>query len=384
MSERILNFCNISGDSVKKYEGIKRYIATGDIIDNKIISYTEVDYNNKPSRANQNAQIGDVVFAKMKDTKKVISINEENANYVYSTGFYIIRPKENVLTDYLYWLFNSPKFNRDKDKYCKGATQKALNNDGLKKIEIKELPNIEEQKSIICKLNKISEVIERKKEQLVIFDELIKSQFVEMFGNPIINEKHWEIELLGNLGNFKNGMNFNKADKGYKIKFLGVGDFNKGTIINNINLLEDINLNEKPSEDYMLKNKDIVFVRSNGSKELVGRSTLIDDIEEEITYSGFCIRFRNKLERINTRYLIELFQNKEFFGYLKKDSRGANINNINQQMLSNLEIILPPIDLQNQFADFVKQIDKQKFESVIKAKKEIEKIQKNIFYKWGR
>ena len=201
-----------------------------------------------------------------------------------------------------------------------------------------------------------------------------------MFGNPVLNEKHWKVELLGNLGNFKNGMNFNKTNEGHKIKFLGVGDFNKGTIINNINLLENINLNEKPSDDYMLKNKDIVFVRSNGSKELVGRSTLIDDIEEEITYSGFCIRFRKKLEELNVRYLIELFQNKEFFNYLKKDSRGANINNINQQMLSNLKIILPPIELQNQFAEIVKQIDKQKFESVI----ELREIQKNIFYKWGR
>ena len=179
MSEKILDFCSISGDSVKKYEGIKKYVATGDIIDNKISSYTEVEFNNKPSRANQTAKKGEVIFAKMKDTKKIITINEENSEYIYSTGFYIIKPKENVLTDYLYWLFNSPKFNIDKDKYCKGATQKALNNDGLSKIAIKELPNIEIQKNIVCKLNKINEILTKKKEQLDILDELIKSQFVE-------------------------------------------------------------------------------------------------------------------------------------------------------------------------------------------------------------
>ena len=208
-----------------------------------------------------------------------------------------------------------------------------------------------------------------------------KSQFVEMFGNPVLNERQWKIELFGNLGNFKNGMNFNKSDNGYKIRFLGVGDFNKGSIIHhNIETLEIIDLKEKPSKEYMLEDKDIIFVRSNGSKELVGRSTLIDGIKDEITYSGFCIRYRKNTEEINTRYLIELFQNKEFFDYLKKDSRGANINNINQRMLSNLKIILPPIELQNQFAEIVKQIDKQKFESVM----ELKKLQKNIFYKWGR
>ena len=381
MSEKILNFCNISGETVKKFEGVKKYIATGDIIDNKISSYSEVDYNNKPSRANQIAKIGEVIFAKMKDTIKVITINSENSEYIYSTGFYIIQPKESVLTEYLYWLFNSPKFNIDKNKYCKGATQKALNNEGLSKIEINKLPDIKEQENIVYELNEINEILNKKKEQLKALEELIKSQFVEMFGNPVLNEKQWKIELFGNLGSFKNGMNFNKSDNGYKIRFLGVGDFNKGTIIHNIETLDIIDLKEKPSKEYMLEDKDIIFVRSNGSKELVGRSTLIDGIKDEITYSGFCIRYRKNTEEINTRYLIELFQNKEFFDYLKKDSRGANINNINQQMLSNLKIILPPIELQNKFADFVKQIDKQKFE-IENSLKEMQELYESLMEKY--
>ena len=152
-------------------------------------------------------------------------------------------------------------------------------------------------------------------------------------------------------------------------------------IINSIELLDIIDLNEKPSKEYMLEDKDIIFVRSNGSKELVGRSTLIDGVRDEITYSGFCIRYRNNTEELNTRYLIELFQNKEFFDYLKKDSRGANINNINQQMLSNLKIILPPIELQNKFADFVKQIDKQKFE-IENSLKEMQELYESLMEKY--
>ena len=179
MSYNILNICTVSGEPVKRYDGIKKYIATGDITNNIISSYDEVDYMNKPSRANQIAKIGEVIFAKMKKTVKVMIITEENSEYIYSTGFYIVKPKENVLTEYLYWLFNSKKFNLEKDKYCKGATQKALNNEGLSKIEIKELPDISIQKNIVYKLNKINEIINLKKEQLAIVDEIIKSQFVE-------------------------------------------------------------------------------------------------------------------------------------------------------------------------------------------------------------
>ena len=179
MIGNILDYCTISGESVKKFEGIKKYIATGDIINNKIINYNEVDYITKPSRANQIAKEGEVIFAKMKDTKKVIKIDKENSKYIYSTGFYIIKPNEGILTDYIYWVLNSPKFNRDKDKNCKGATQKALNNEGLKKIKINKIPDIVEQKRIVSKLNKIDKIITKKKKQLMMLDELIKSQFVE-------------------------------------------------------------------------------------------------------------------------------------------------------------------------------------------------------------
>lgn len=379
--KKIIEFCKVSGSSVKTFEGKRRYIATGDVIENEISSFIEVTFDNKPSRANQNVKVGDVLFAKMQDTLKVVMIDKQNVNNIYSTGFFVIEPKDNVKSKFLYWLFNSNSFNEQKDKNCKGATQKALNNEGLSKITIKKLPSLEEQEEIIKKLDKIEEIIDIRKKQTEELDELIKSQFVEMFGNPVLNEKQWKFDLFGNLGSFKNGMNFNKSDKGYKIRFLGVGDFNKGSIINNVELLDIINLNEKPSKEYMLVDKDIIFVRSNGSKELVGRSTLIDGIKDEITYSGFCIRYRNETEKLNIRYLIELFQNKEFFAYLKKDSRGANINNINQQMLSNLKIILPPIELQNQFAEIVQQIDKQKFE-IQKSLEEIQKLQESLMNKY--
>ena len=166
--ENILDYCTISGESVKKYEGTKRYLATGDVIENKIINFSEVDYMNKPSRANQIAKVGDLLFAKMKETKKVIKIDEENSKNIYSTGFCVIRPNEGILTDYIYWVLNSPKFNRDKDRNCKGATQKALNNDGLKKIKINKIPDIVEQQKIVSKLNKINKIITKKKKQLNI------------------------------------------------------------------------------------------------------------------------------------------------------------------------------------------------------------------------
>ena len=125
----LLDICDISGKSIKKFDGEKKYIATGDIINNEIISCEIVNYKNKPSRANVEAKFGDVLFAKMIDTVKVLKVDEFNKDNIYSTGFYCMTPKKDVLQDYLYLYFNSYDFNYQKNKNCSGATQKAINND---------------------------------------------------------------------------------------------------------------------------------------------------------------------------------------------------------------------------------------------------------------
>ena len=383
MSKKILDFSTISGESVKKYEGIKKYIATGDITNNKISSYTEVDYSNKPSRANQIAKIGEVLFAKMKDTIKVITINNKNSEYIYSTGFYIIKPKENVLTDYLYWLFNSPKFNIDKDKYCKGATQKALNNEGLSKIEIKELPNIEIQEKIVCKLNKVAEILNKKQEQLNALDELIKSQFVEMFGDPNKNEKNFKTEELKNcILDIENGKSFvceNFARKNeypaiLKLSAVTYGNYN-----------QDENKALIKQEMFISKNEvhsgDLLFTRKN-TPELVGMSAFVYDTKPNLMLPDIIFRI-NTLENCNKIYLWQMINHPFFRNKIMAISNGSakSMSNISKENLMNLKIILPPIELQNQFAEIVKQIDKQKFE-IENSLKEMQELYESLMEKY--
>ena len=86
----------------------------------------------------------------------------------------------------------------------------------------------------------------------------------------------------------------------------------------------------KIEDDYYLKNGDIIFVRSNGSKELVGRAIMVDNIDFKVTYSGFCIRLRNKEpQRINSKFLLYFFRSDYFRSELQRLSQGSNISNIN-------------------------------------------------------
>lgn len=86
-----------------------------------------------------------------------------------------------------------------------------------------------------------------------------------MFGDPVENEKGWEMIPLSELGTCKNGMNFASDEDGIEIAYLGVGDFKDNSRIDGVSGLSQISLNTMPSEEYLLKDEDIVFVRSNGS-----------------------------------------------------------------------------------------------------------------------
>ena len=187
-----------------------------------------------------------------------------------------------------------------------------------------------------------------------------------MFGDPIDNPYGWVLKPLLSLGECKNGMNFRNNEQGVDIHCLGVGDFKNLSIIDDVAQLPILSLNCMPSSEYLLKDGDIVFVRSNGNKALVGRSIAIYPKETSTTFSGFCIRFRKKSDDINTYYLLQVFKSDST--RRKMAGRGANIQNLNQQILASLNIPIPPIELQNDYETFVKLIDKSKFS----VQKEIE------------
>ena len=383
--ENILDYCTISGESVKKYEGSKRYVATGDVIENKIINSSEVDYMNKPSRANQIAKVGDLLFAKMKETKKVIKIDEDNSKNIYSTGFFVIRPNEGILTDYIYWVLNSPKFNRDKDRNCKGATQKALNNEGLKKIKINKIPDIVEQQKIVSKLNKINKIITKKKNQLNMLDELIKSQFVEMFKREKINKKGWLETTIGEHIRLLTDFSANGSYKILDSKVIMYDELNYAYMVRTIDLENKDYKNKvkyitKETYEFLSKSKvypnDIIMNKIGSAGKVYIMPNL--DIPVTLGRNAFLIRFNDKILPIYIYYLLTSEYGKK---QIQRCVRGAVTKTITKEDVRKIKIIVPPINLQNQFAEIVKQIDKQKFE-IEKSLKKTQELYESLMEKY--
>ena len=169
---KLLDCCSINPKKVNQFNGIKKYIATGDIINNNIITYSNVTYENRPSRANIMISKNDVLFAKMKNTKKVLLGSEENIDNIYSTGFYCLTPNDKIKPKLLYYYLCSELFNNLKDNKCTGATMKGLNDSEIKSINI-NLPQYNDQEKVIRELDLINDAIENRKEAISDIDQLI-------------------------------------------------------------------------------------------------------------------------------------------------------------------------------------------------------------------
>lgn len=242
------------------------------------------------------------------------------------------------------WL-ESPIFKDIIFKFSKGAA--IPNVPGvkiLKEIEI-PLPPLEEQHRIVSILDASFEKIDALKKNAEENLKNAKALFQQVLAQELKPKEGWVEKKLGEVGDFKNGMNFAHNESGTEIHMLGVGDFGDLFFINDVEKLPILSLNKLPSEDYLLKDEDIVFVRSNGNKQLVGRSLVVYPKGVLTTFSGFCIRFRKRIDDINiiflTYYLKTKDTRKKLFG------NGANISNLNQKMLQDLLFVYPSLEEQH-------------------------------------
>ena len=271
-------------------------------------------------------------------------------------GLAAITPDSNkVSPEFIFWLLKGK--NTELNSKGTGSTFKAIGRRVLEEVLVPDI-GLEQQAEYAQVLETIYALMEERKEQLRTLNQLIKARFVEMFGDPIANEKGWKTKPLLSMGACKNGMNFHYDDSGVELNCLGVGDFKDYSIISDTAALPMVSLNEMPSSEYLLQDDDIVFVRSNGNKKMVGRSIAVYPGNIPTTFSGFCIRYRRMDNSVITPYLLRVFKAESM--RQKMYGRGANIQNLNQQTLSSLDIPIPPKEMQEQFAAFVTQVDKSK------------------------
>ncbi len=267
---------------------------------------------------------------------------------------------ENFDRRFLGLYFHSPFAMAYYKDNLRGTTQRrrALPKEVLLSMPIPK-PSISKQREIVAEIEGISSAISLLQEQVADLDALTQTIFIDMFGDPLVNPKHFDTIYLKECAEFKNGINFSKDEKGNEYKFLGVSDFGyKYTIMESE--LSSIHLSESLGEEYFLKDNDIVFVRSNGSKSMIGRSVMIHDIKFPTTYSGFCIRCRLVKDIIIPVFLLYLLKTDAIVNHITSSGRGCNINNLNQKILGEIPVIMPDLFLQKSYVGKIASIEETK------------------------
>ena len=358
--KKFLDCISIVGATPSKFHGTKKYVSTGAVATTEIdeSEVVEVTYEDRPSRANLSAEAGDILFAKMQGTRKTLLLDSETEENIYSTGFYAVRANPEVITtECLYYLIDSELFLAQKDKNCSGATQKAITNGGMAKIEI-SVPALSEQGILVDKLKHLTQLIADKKKQLNLFDEIIKSRFIEMFGDPKRNPRKWDMVTVGDIATDVRYGTSRPTTEGGKYPYLRMNNLTYEGYLD-LTDLKHIDIPDNEVEKCVVRNGDVLFNRTN-SVELVGK-TCVYNLDSDMIIAGYIIRVRiddRVLPVILSSYLNSTVMKEQ----LRSMAKGAvNQANINAQELRSIPIYLPPITLQHEFATFVEQVDKSKY-----------------------
>ena len=189
----------------------------------------------------------------------------------------------------------------------------------------------------------------------------------------------WKCYKLNEISSLSNGINFDKSAYTSGVKLIGVSDF-KDRIHPDYDSLQEVDSKVVKSGDYLEKG-DIVFVRSNGNKELVGRCMMIDrDIP--VTYSGFCIKLRLKDKKIfDPVFFNYLFKTRQFKKSMTGTAVGANIQNLSQSRLGSCEVNVPDIEIQKEIATILSRYDSL-IENYQKQIKLLEEAAQRLYKEW--
>ena len=375
--KKFLDCISVVGSTPSRFQGKKKYVSTGAVSTTEIdeSEVVEVSYEDRPSRANLTAEAGDILFAKMQGTRKTLLLDSETEENIYSTGFYAVRANPQIITtECLYYLIDSELFLSQKDKNCSGATQKAITNGGLAKIEIR-VPPLSEQGVLTEKLRYLTQLIADKRKQLELFDEVIKSRFIEMFGDPKDNPKGYAKKQLKDTCRVITGNTPSRAVTEYygdDIEWIKTDNIVEGMIYPT---KATESLSKKGMEVGRTVGKDAILMACiAGSLSSIGRVCVTD---RKVAFNQQI----NAIEpnKYNTLFLYVMLQlSKE---YLIEEINMALKGILSKSKLEEKIFIVPPMDLQQQFAAFVEQTDKSKFE-IQQSLEKLEILKKSLMQQY--
>ena len=293
-----------------------------------------------------------------------------------------IIPNDMIISKYLAYLIKSKQ--KILQLKANAPVVPIINKTDFSKIEI-NICDREEQKKIVKKLDLTKKIIDIRKKQIEELRNFIKSQFVEMFKREKINKKDWLETTMGDHIRLLTDFSANGSYKILDSKVIMYDEPNYAYMVRTIDLENKDYKNKvkyitKETYEFLSKSKvypnDIIMNKIGSAGKVYIMPNL--DIPVTLGRNAFLIRFNDKILPIYIYYLLTSEYGKK---QIQRCVRGAVTKTITKEDVRKIKIIVPPINLQNQFAEIVKQIDKQKFE-IEKSLKETQELYESLMEKY--
>ena len=279
-----------------------------------------------------------------------------DGKYAVSTDCIVLLPNEQIRCKYLYYFFLGNM--RVLERGFKGAGLKHTNKGYIGDIDIGDIPSFERQEKIIGIFDTLQSIIDLRKSEIERLDNLIKARFVEMFGSPVSNPMSWEKRTLKevciklNDGSHFSPESFETGDYKYvtakNIKFSGF-DFSNITYVP-----EAVHrpIFDRCNPEF----EDVLYIKDGATTGVA----IVNTLDEEFTLLSSVALLKQDRSIMNGYFLATLLNNKDMYLNIRNNMGGAAITRLTIAKLNAIEIIVPPIELQNQFAAFVAEVDKSK------------------------
>ena len=352
----------INGDRGKNYPSQADITEEGDVpfvnaghLTGRTIDFGDMNYISKEKYEKLSSgkfEKGDILYCLRGSLGKKAIVNDDVAGAIASS-LVIIRPDyEKIDGDYLMFSLDSPSIKEQLVKANNGSSQPNLSAASVREYQI-ELPDISLQKEVVEKLTRVRNVIDERQKELNLLDELIKARFVEMFGEGLKDDGKFEVRLISEIGKVVSGATPKTAVEEY---WDGANLWiTPAELTDESFILYD---SERKITDRGVKSCAVNLLPI-GTVILSSRAPI-----GKVAIAGtdmYCNQgFKNIIpnDMINSIYLYELLKMET--AYLNSLGRGATFKEISKQIVENIRIKVPPIELQEQFAEFVKQVDKSK------------------------
>ncbi|WP_084480946.1 restriction endonuclease subunit S [Nocardia grenadensis] len=320
---------------------------------------SEAEYH-RAAAGNSTPRKYDVLFSKDGTVGKVHVVDSDRSFAVLSS-IAILRPdSRRVISQYLGWALRSPEVLSDAIRKKSGSAIRRIILSDLKSIKI-PLPSIQEQQRIAQVLDRLDALREKRRKSIAILDGLAQSIFLDMFGDPAANQRQWKVIPLGDAMESRpqNGLYKPSSDYGSGAPIVRIDAFYDG-VISGLPNLKRVMVNESDISKYGLKPNDILINRVNSLSHL-GKSALVPPLQEPTVFESNMMRFKFDEMTLNAVYAINSLQTAHIKSQiLRAAKKSINQASINQTDVTNLQILAPPIQLQEEFASRVQAIERTK------------------------